>query len=517
MIVETAGDGGAAVAMPILIGSQLRGAVSVLTSDGDTRGLIERMQMAIGWFEAAIRRQRATGSENLATVIELLATSLHHKRFSEAATAVASELSGALGCELVAVGLIKRGHCRVRALSNSATFGKRANLIRAIEAAMDEAIDQQAVISYPPPNDAPDRVLRAHKTLSDLSDGAGLCCVPLTEQGKITGALLLQNVEDTHFDVSAVNMAEHAAVLVGPILDIKRREDRWLPAKTWDAFGNLLGAIFGRGHAALKLSILVIGLFIAFCWYAVGPYRVTTDAVIEGRVQRVVTAPLAGFITDALVRAGDTVVAGDVMARLDDRDIRLERLKWTSERTKQALEYSEALAQRDRARARILASQIEQSDAQIALLDQQLERMNITSPLDGIVVSGDLTQALGAPIERGEVLFQVAPLEDYRVILRIDERDIRDIYVGQTGPLILSALPDTPYEINVERITTISSVESGANFFLVEASVLDGSISDLRPGMEGIAKIDVDERRLISIWTRKIVLWGRMKLWSWWP
>jgi multidrug efflux pump subunit AcrA (membrane-fusion protein) len=517
MIVETVADGGASVAMPILIGGQLRGAVATMTSNEDTRGLIDRMQMALGWFEAAIRRQRATGSDGLATVIELLATSLHHKRFSESATAVASELSGALGCELVAVGLIRRRHCRVRALSNSATFGKRANLVRAIEAAMDESIDQQAVISYPPPDGATDRVMRAHKTLSDLSGGAGLCTVPLTEQGQITGALLLQNVDDMHFTTAAVQMAEHAAVLVGPILDIKRREDRWLAAKAWDVFGNLLGAIFGRGHAALKLSILLIAGFVAFCWFATGPYRITSESVIEGRVQRVVTAPLAGFITDAMVRAGDTVTEGQVMARLDDRDIRLERLKWTSERTKQMLEYSEALAQRDRARARILASQIEQSDAQIALLDQQLARMSIASPLSGIVVSGDLTQALGAPIERGEVLFQVAPLEDYRVILRIDERDIRDVYVGQTGPLILSALPDTPYEIGVERITTISTVESGANFFLVEASVREGPISDLRPGMEGIAKVNVDERRLVSIWTRKIVLWGRMKLWSWWP
>jgi hypothetical protein len=47
--------------------------------------------------------------------------------------------------------------------------------------------------------------------------------------------------------------------------------------------------------------------------------------------------------------------------------------------------------------------------------------------------------------------------------------------------------------------------------------VREGPISDLRPGMEGIAKVNVDERRLVSIWTRKIVLWGRMKLWSWWP
>lgn len=520
MVVETAKDGRAAVAMPIQIGGQLRGAVAILVAadtPGGTRAVIDRMQMALGWFEAAIRRQRATGSENLATVIELLATSLHHKRFSEAATAVASELAGALGCELVAVGLIRGRHCRVRALSNSATFGKRANLVRAIEAAMDEAIDQQAVITYPAPDDTPDRVLRAHQALSDMSGDAGLCSVPLTEQGKIIGALVLQSVEGEDLPPNARQMAEHAAVLIGPILDIKRREDRWLPAKTWDAAGNVLGAIFGRGHAALKLTVVALIAFGAFCWYATGPYRVTAETVVEGRIQRVVTAPLAGFITDAAVRAGDVVAAGQVMARLDDRDIRLERLKWTSERTKQSQEYSQALAQRDRAKARILQSQIDQSDSQIALLDQQLARMTITSPLDGVVVSGDLTQALGAPIERGEVLFQVAPLNDYRVILRVDERDIKDITVGQTGPLILSALPDTPFVVAVERITPISTVDAGSNFFLVEASVQEGPIPDLRPGMEGIAKVDIDERRLIGIWTRKTVLWMRMALWSWWP
>jgi len=382
---------------------------------------------------------------------------------------------------------------------------------------MDEAIDQQAALNYPPADGDTKRVLRAHKALSEMSGGAGLVTVPLTEQGKITGALLLQRSEGEVFDANALQMAEHAAVLVGPVLDIKRREDRWLPAKTWDAAGNLLGAIFGRGHAALKLSLLVIAAFAAFCWYAVGPYRVTAETVIEGRIQRVVTAPLAGFLTDVQARAGDVVQQGQVMARLDDRDIRLERLKWTSERTKQNQEYSQALAQRDRTRARILASQMEQSDAQIALLDQQLARMIILAPFAGIVVAGDLTQALGAPLERGEVLFEVAPLNEYRVILRVDERDVMDTAVGQTGPLVLSALPDTPYTVSVDRITPISSVENGSNFFIVNASVVSGPIADLRPGMEGVAKVEVDERRLIGIWTRKVVLWARMALWSWWP
>jgi hypothetical protein len=35
--------------------------------------------------------------------------------------------------------------------------------------------------------------------------------------------------------------------------------------------------------------------------------------------------------------------------------------------------------------------------------------------------------------------------------------------------------------------------------------------------MEGVGKIEVGERRLIWIWTRRTVHWVRMFVWSWWP
>ena len=101
--------------------------------------------------------------------------------------------------------------------------------------------------------------------------------------------------------------------------------------------------------------------------------------------------------------------------------------------------------------------------------------------------------------------------------MRVDERDIREITVGDSGPLVLSALPDTAYRVAVQRITPISSALNGANVFDVEASIEEGPIAALRPGMEGVAKIEIDERRLVEIWTRRLVLWARMTLWSWRP
>ena len=195
----------------------------------------------------------------------------------------------------------------------------------------------------------------------------------------------------------------------------------------------------------------------------------------------------------------------------------MERLKWVSQKLKSNREYNEATAEHNRAKARVLSAQVEQAEAEIALLDEQLARTRVTAPFDSFVVSGDLSQSLGAPVERGDVLFEVAPLDSYRVILEVDERDIDDIKVDQTGRLALTSAPEDVLPIRVEKITPLSTAEEGRNYFRVE-SRLEGELSQLlRPGMEGVGKINIEERKLIWIWTYKITHWLRMFFWSWWP
>jgi RND family efflux transporter MFP subunit len=332
----------------------------------------------------------------------------------------------------------------------------------------------------------------------------------------VLGALVLELPTGSEFDARTVELCEHAALLVGPVLDVKRKEDRWLAQKAIESLTTLLGRLVGPRHVALKLWTLLIAAAIAFFAIVDGDYMITADASLEGAVQRAITAAMHGYIVEARVRAGDVVRAGTVLAALDDRDLRLERQKLVSQSLQLESERRQAIAEANRARAGILEAQAAQIRAQMALIEEQISRTRLLAPFDAVVVKGDLSQSLGAAVERGNVLFEVAPLDTYRVIMKVDERDITEVAVGQSGRLALTSMPNEEIALVVEKITPVSVIEEGRNYFRVEAAA-KGATDKLRPGMEGVGKIHVERRKLLWIWTHKLVHWARMWVWSWWP
>jgi hypothetical protein len=119
-------------------------------------------------------------------------------------------------------------------------------------------------------------------------------------------------------------------------------------------------------------------------------------------------------------------------------------------------------------------------------------------------------------VQQGEAMFEVAPLDAYRVILQVDERDIAYVKAGQPGHLRLSGRPHDTIGFTVSKVMPVSTAAEGRNFFRVEAS-LDPSASGVGPGMEGIGKVEAGRARLIWIWTRGLVDWMRLWFWSWTP
>ena len=515
-----------AIAYPIVIDGKLLGVAAIEVERQPNvrqKSVLQMLQWGAAWFQAMCAQQGqaeqqsgAPGGDKLGMVLELVSTAVEQDRFQAAATAVVTELATRLKLERVSLGFIHGKHIKVRALSHSARFEGRQSLLRQIGAAMDEALDQEGTILYPPASKAGLDVSRAHGELARLHGARAVCTVPLSMDQEIYGAITFERPGHELLEPEIVKLCEQTAALIGPVLEVKRRDDRWLAAKALDSLSHQCGRLLGRGHLVLKsIALLLLGTTVAMS-IVTGQHRVAATAALEGTVERVAVAPEDGYVATATVRPGDIVEQGQELATLDSKDLELERVKWTSQREQHRKEYREALAKFERAQVSILRARIEQSDAQIALLDEQLARTQILAPFKGVIVSGDLTRTLGSPVERGQVLYKIAPLNDYRVVLNVDERDFSDVVLGQSGYLALAAAPNERLEIIVNKITPVSTAEDGSNFFKVEASLAE-SPEHLRPGMQGVGKIEVGERKLIWIWTHKIVDWLRLWAWAWWP
>jgi multidrug resistance efflux pump len=277
---------------------------------------------------------------------------------------------------------------------------------------------------------------------------------------------------------------------------------------------SVLSLIAGRGHLGIKFGVATSAAIVLLLTFVQWEYKVSANSVLEGTIERVITAPEEGYIKDAPARPGDLVTANQALATLDDRDLQLEKLKWTGKQKQISKEYREALASRDRSQIGILRAQLDQAQAQIEILDKKLERTVISAPISGVVVSGDFTRALGSPVQRGQILYKVSPLDEYRVLLDVDESDIAELSVGMKGELTLSAAAEDRFEIVVDKITPVSVPGEGANYFQVEASLIE-TPDFLRPGMQGVSKIAIGERRLLWIWSHKLVDWWRLQLWKW--
>ena len=509
-----------AVALPLLIDEQIQAVLALeieLALDGSLEGFQRTAERHLVLLEAIIRREIGSNAERLTAVLNLVATALHYESFQAASTAVATELAGILECERVSIGFVDKGHAVVKALSHSAVFTEKANLVRDLSASMDEAIDQRAITVFPAIDS--NSVLVTHH-LSELVRSAGdgaACVVPFADGDAMAGAIVLEMPSGKRFDDEARSLCEYAALLLGPLLEVKRRDDRSLFSKTRHSAQQFLQRLIGPAHTGLKLITGSFVLAIAFLSLVDGEYRVTADATLEGAVQRSIAVPLSGFVSESYARAGDTVRQGEEIFTLDSRDLRLEQLKLTSQRAQYKREHSEALAGKERAKVNILNAQLAQVDAQIALVEEQLSRTRVTAPFDSFIVSGDLSQSLGAPVERGAIVFEVAPLSDYRILLEVDERDVTALMISQTGVLAIAGLPDYVPQIEIMRITPVATTKEGRNVFEVEASLTEDPAAALKPGMQGVGKITVGDRKLIWIWTHKIIEWIRMFVWAWWP
>jgi multidrug resistance efflux pump len=520
---EPTADQAAHVGYPLEVSGRLHGAVVFDIAPGplaDLQGMLRQIHWGIAWLVDHFRLQalRAAEAEAARVVLlnEMLATALQHPRLGASALAVANELAQRLRCDRVAVGIEQNDGILPVALSHTATFDARSDLVRALADCMDEVLDLGVPVSLPRPADD-ELGAMAHQQAQQVLGAQVMLSVPVMHDAHTIGAVTLERQQGPAFTDEEQRIARAVAVMLGPVWALQQRAGRSLWERLRDGARDARQALFGPRHPGTKLAVATLGLLLLLVSLWQAPYRVSARTVIEGATQLARVAPFDGYIAAGLVRAGDTVREGQVMARLEDRDLVLERTRWVADREQAQRKLQVAMAQGDRAQVGVLQAQVQQAAAQLSLVEEKLARAQVLSPFDGVVLTGDLSQQIGMPVEQGRLLFEVAPRSGYRVVLQVDDRDMARLAVGQKGELVLSSQPDRVLPFTVSSVTSVATQHDGRNVFRVEAKVETAAGERLRPGMEGVGKVRVGERSLLWIWTHGFVDWLRLAFWTWLP
>jgi multidrug efflux pump subunit AcrA (membrane-fusion protein) len=470
---------------------------------------LEAMRLITGRVDAKLVEPDA------ATILQIQASMLLHPSFEAAAADFATRLAGLFAADRVCIGFIADGYARIIAVSHGAAVDPRQELNSRIAAAMDEAIDQATSIGYPAPDGQP-RITVAHAELV-RRHGGSVSSVPIAAFGRIEGAVTLERFEGAPFRVQEIASCEELVHMAAPVLLLKRDSELPWSARASRALRSAISRLTGKGELRLKLIAGAVMLALVTLFLIPLPYHVTAPVRLEGAVQRALVAAYDGYVQQVAVRPGDAVKEGQVLAELAQQDLQLERSKVESELAQHDGAYNAALAQADRAMLVVHQAKADQARSRLELIAKQLERARIKAPFDGIVISGDLTQSLGAPVQRGGLLMVVAPHDRYRLIVEVDERDISEVVVGASGSIALAALPDQAISFRTERVAPVAIARDGRHFFEVEGK-LNSASNVIRPGLEGVAKIDAEARPLASALGHRFWIWLRLSLWSlgWW-
>jgi len=521
----TAGEPATKEAKTIVLGVRLdlaedaRVCVAVFLVDKGVESEVEDTAMRLRLVAdtpALYQQQRAAQQVKhdvvqFAEALDLMVLLNVEKRYMATAMTLCNEIASRYQCTRVSLGWLEGGYVRLQAISHMEKFEKKMDVVQNLEAAMEEAFDQDEEIIWPQP-DGNTSVIRDHEKFAREQGDQFMVSVPIRLDNTPAGVLTCERLS-REFSESEVRglrvLCDQASRRLG---DLKEK-DRWFGARLAAATRQGAGRLLGYEHTLAKcIGLLVCGA-LAFLLFGRLPYRVEAPFILRSDEVKYLPAPFDGYIDQVPVEVGDTVEAEELLLNLDTQEILLEESAAIANQNRYTREAEKARAENALADMNIALALADQAKARLDLARYQLQNAEIRAPYKGIVVEGDLEELLGAPVRKGDVLFKVARIEKMYAELDVNERDIHELVTGASGEMAFVSQPKLKFPIEVERIDPVAQAKEEGNVFITRCRFIEGAAAWWRPGMSGVAKIDVGKRNVLWIVTHRTIDFLRILLW----
>ncbi len=420
-----------------------------------------------------------------AAIAELMAEIAACDQPHRAAMLATNKLADFLNAQTIAIGYLRRNNgkrTRIESISGTTEIDKGGDRSRDIESVLNETLIRNSVTVLPESSDNDRSMKLAHRQFIETNTNSQIVSSPLTaSNGKTLGAWLCV-LPANHDSQKAIQFAKVASRFLADALEASSRAT----AGPVSRLGHQTRAwAVGKAGKIAMTSIIVVTLLLAIPI----PHRVDCPCALQPTERRFAIAPHDGILLESFVKTGDLVKANQPVARMDDRELILELSDLSAQRESASKKRDVNRSTRDAAATKISEYEVAQLDAKIELVRMRLENLEIKSETNGIVLQGDLEDARGAPVRRGDVLMEFSPLEQLKLEVDVPESDVAYLEVGQRATIVLDGNPFDPISAEIQSIHPMSEVRNNVNVFVAEASIPNAE-QRLKPGMQGRAKVN---------------------------
>ncbi len=239
------------------------------------------------------------------------------------------------------------------------------------------------------------------------------------------------------------------------------------------------------------------------------------QGTVQAEDQAVISARIGGVVREVPVREGQSVARGEILAVLDDAELRqeMERLQAIGQRISGELELARTNLEREeqlyrqggisqatldatRQRVQSLEAQQDENQTNQELVGIRLGYVRESAPFAGLVQRVFVTQ--GEYAGPGQPLVEVVSLERLKVVVSVPQSDAAGIRLGQAVRLMVPALNGQAWEARVDRI--VPTLEERTRSLSLTAFFPDQARGEalltsavLRPGMAVTAHVHLND------------------------
>ena len=302
-------------------------------------------------------------------------------------------------------------------------------------------------------------------------------CVFATEEEGILGGLWLERdkpLKDAEKEILG-NLSESYAYTLRAI-DLSSRKDR-----------HFLTFFKAKKSRAFISAALLIAFFFPT------QLSITAPVEITARNPKVVSIPYDGILNDVLVNPGEAVTEGDIVATMDQTNLKAETDQAEQELQTAQVSLSraglESLSNAEKkADLQLLRAEIAQKRIALEYAQERLAKTNIAAPTDGIAIFADANAFEKKPMRTGEKLMIIAQPEETEALITVPVDAMLPISKDSPASFYLNTQPLKTHEADIVSIGYQASADpDGQLTYKIRAKIDDTEA--MRIGHKGTAKI----------------------------